>query len=463
MHEHERSLPGPRDNEPNGVEPGVNLPPTTTNPPGDYNPVSVGPDASDGFGNTHTTDLGVSGWGSPVDVQAWSGWPDQWATPLWGSGSQTLLGPLGHRVDVVFECLDLNASILSTMPPYILRGSDPQPDKTWLTNPEPELYVSWAAFAKELFWCYRGVGEAFVYALARGSDGFPSRFMVLNPSVVTVDRLGSGALRYTVAGSDVDPADILHIKYASWPGDLRGHGSLEVAGARLLTVAALTKYATGLAEAGGLPPAVIKYPRRVNRKQISQIQTDWLRARVSGMGLPAVLADGVELQEIGGQLHDAALAELSKFSEARIANLLGVPPFLIGLPSSDVGTYVNSTNVFDFHWRAYLRPEAYSVTKALSGWLLPRGWGVELNRDEYVRPSLIERAQAYQMMIGSQVMTPDEARVIERLAGPAGAQATSGAQTTGAPAAEAAQAEAPTVTPTENPVQGPGRPVQTNA
>src|SRR4051812_4076329 len=101
---HERSLPGPRDNPPNGQPPGDNPPPTTANPPGDYAPISVGPDASAGFGNTHTTDLvGDDGWS--VGVQAWSGWPESWATPAWGAGGQSLLGPLGSRVDIVFACL----------------------------------------------------------------------------------------------------------------------------------------------------------------------------------------------------------------------------------------------------------------------------------------------------------------------------------------------------------------------
>src|SRR6185312_13325940 len=152
------------------------------------------------------------GWGPPVGVQAWSGWPDGWATPAWGGTGHDMLGPLGSRVDIVFACLDLNSSILSTMPPYVVRGSEPMPDETWLTNPEPEIYASWAAFAKELFWCYRGVGEAFVYALSRFANGYPSRFMMLNPSVVQVERIG-GQLEYRVAGYPVDPADVLHIKY----------------------------------------------------------------------------------------------------------------------------------------------------------------------------------------------------------------------------------------------------------
>lgn len=457
---YERALPSPEDvprgNPPNGVPPGDNPPPTTANPPGDYAPISVGPDASDGFGNSHVANL-AGGFG-PVDAQAWSGWPDGWATPLWGSAGAGMVGGLGQRVDVVFACLDLNASILSTMPPYIVKGGELQADQSWMTNPEPEVYVSWAAFAKEVFWCFRGVGEVFVYALDRFANGYPSRFMMLNPAMVSVDRI-AGAVEYRVAGVPVDSADVLHIKYASWPGDERGHGPLEVAGARLAQVAALTKYATGLAASGGLPPAVLKYPRRVNRRQIREIQTDWLNARVTGMGLPAILADGVELQEIGSQLADTALAELAKFSEARIANLLGVPPFLLGLPSADAGTYVNSTNVFDFHWRAYLRPEAFTVSKALSGWLLPRSTEVELDRDEYVRPSFAERTQGYSVLISAGVLDPDEVRTIERYGSRNAAQV---AATTPDPTGD----EVPTTEPPADPPaisRPPGRPVLTNA
>jgi hypothetical protein len=90
---------------------------------------------------------------------------------------------------------------------------------------------------------------------------------------------------------------------------------------------------------------------------------------------------------------------------------------------------------------------------ALSGWLLPHGTGIELNRDEYIRPGMFERAQAYSMLIASQVLTPGEVRVAERYAGQPDvpAQALSGA-ITGAP--EPAAAEPPFGTP--------GRPVTTN-
>jgi HK97 family phage portal protein len=405
-----RALPmpeSPREQIPNDTPPGVNPPPTTTNPPGDYDPVSVGPNASEGFGNTHVSTI--------PRPSAWSGWPNTWQTPNWNSNSDngSPLSSWSRLADVVFACLDLNCSILSSMPPYLLHDGDRQGGRTWLTNPEPMQYTSWTEFAKEAFWSYIAAGECFLFCTARYADGYPQRFVMLNPALMNVDRK-NGRIEYSVGGVDIDPDDILHIKYASWPGDLRGHGPLEVAGARLLTLAALQKYATNLAVTGGLPPAIIKYPRRANRAQMRQMQMDWIEARASLMGVPAVLSDGAELDVLNPQLQDAALSDLAKFSEARIATLLSVPPFLVGLTGEGSTTYINATNVFDFHWRAGLRPKAQAFANALAGWLLPRGWTVELDRDDYIKPGMFERAQSYSMLIASGVLTPVEVRTFER-------------------------------------------------
>jgi len=79
--------------------------------------------------------------------------------------------------------------------------------------------------------------------------------------------------------------------------------------------------------------------------------------------------------------------------------MLGVPPFLVGLPSGgDSMTYSNVTSLFSYHWRAYLRPRAQTVMSALSGWLLPRGTRIEVNRDAYIEPEPLQRAQTAEIL-----------------------------------------------------------------
>ena len=63
---------------------------------------------------------------------------------------------------------------------------------------------------------------------------------------------------------------------------------------------------------------------------------------------------------------------------------------------------------------------------ALGQWALPDSEAVELNRDDYTRPGLVDRARAYEIMIRSGVMKPEEARAMERLYGTAAATQLSG-------------------------------------
>jgi phage portal protein BeeE len=111
-----------------------------------------------------------------------------------------------------------------------------------------------------------------------------------------------------------------------------------------------------------------------------------------------------------------ALLELSQWTESRIAVALGVPPFLAGLPSGgDSLTYSNVSQLFDFHDRSSLRPKANSVMAALSAWALPLGQSCELNREEYSRPGMKERAEAYQILHSLGVISTEQIQAAERL------------------------------------------------
>jgi Phage portal protein len=111
------------------------------------------------------------------------------------------------------------------------------------------------------------------------------------------------------------------------------------------------------------------------------------------------------------------MVDLAQMTESRIAVLLRVPPFLMGLPSGgDSMTYSNVQSLFDFFWRSGLKPRADPVVQALSEWALPLGTTLEVNRDEFIRPGPYERAQTYQILIGLGVLTVEQVQEIERFA-----------------------------------------------
>jgi phage portal protein BeeE len=136
---------------------------------------------------------------------------------------------------------------------------------------------------------------------------------------------------------------------------------------------------------------------------------------MSRLGLPAVLDGGVKWKATQTDPLSSALAELAAYTEAKIVTGLGVPPFLLGLPSGgDSMTYSNVSSIFDYHWRGGLRPKAQRLMLALTQWLTPRGTVLEVNRDEYVRPGPLERAQTHEIYHRIGALSAEEIREAER-------------------------------------------------
>ena len=394
----------PNDNDPATVPPGTVGPPSAN--PGDPHGVMI-------------VDSGpTTAWVPPTILpSAWSGWPADWWPPLWNGGQPSSLG------ETAWICIDLNASVLSTMPAYLVNAV-PTLDSSWLRNPSPGIYTSWEEFAKQLFWDYQAVGEAFVLATSRYRTGWPARFHVVPPWTVNVE-MDQGRRVYTIGDLDVSE-DMLHVRYQSSVSDAHGHGPLEVGGARQVAAEVLARYATSLVSNGGIPSSVLEHPEELTQEQSDLLKAQWVSARISSIGEPAVLSGGVTWKPTQLDPEQMALVDLSKHTESRVAVMLGVPPFLVGLPSGgDSMTYANVSAIFDYHWRAGLKPKAAAVMAALSEWLLPRGTRVELNRDEYVQPGPLERAQADQIWAsildpatGQPAKTVAEIRAQERLDNP---------------------------------------------
>jgi phage portal protein BeeE len=349
-----------------------------------------------------------------VQPAPWDGWPAEWGVPHWDFQSR-----FNELVDIAWACLDLNASVLSTMPVYKTKGGVVVEPSTWMLNPDPTIYTSWHEFAKQLFWDYM-LGEAFVLPVATGSDGWPLTFRVMPPWSVDVQMSGGRRVYRLggVTGPDVTD-EILHIRYKSSTDQPRGTGPLEIAGARMVTAGVLARYVRNMAVTGGVVAQTLESDQPINNAKAQELVDRWMESRVANLGAPPVFGSGLKLVDhMQMSPTDMAMLEISQVTEARIAVLLGVPPFLVGLPSGGNSmTYSNVESLFDFHDRSSLRPKASNVMAALSGWSLPRGSNAELNRDEYSRPALAERANAWATLHGIDVLSPEEIRAIERLPG----------------------------------------------
>jgi HK97 family phage portal protein len=206
---------------------------------------------------------------------------------------------------------------------------------------------------------------------------------------------------------------MLHLRYSGTSDDAHGHGPLEAGQARLVAALVLVKYYTDLVQSGGLPPSVLEHPQNLTRDQAHDLQTEWVIARTAHLGLPAVLSGGVTWKPTVMDPEKMGLIDLQKYTDSRIAVMCGVPPFLVGLPSGgDSMTYSNTTALFDYHWRAGLRPKAAMAMPRISAWL--GGRPIELNRDSYVQPGPVERSTMWAAYVAAGVLTADQVAAIER-------------------------------------------------
>jgi HK97 family phage portal protein len=386
-------------------------------------------DADESDGDTYVMYDG--GAPAPPLVERWDGWPVEWSTPTWGT--MVGLSEMTRRVSTVFAAVDKQARILSTMPPYRTKGNVVQPRLAWMRNPQPGVYTGWIEFFRQVVYSYLGSGEVFLWATDRFRESARiSSFVMLNPSWVRVEADGE-LRRFWLNNVDIT-RDVLHVRYASWPGDPRGHGPLEAAVRSMYGAAALEQYQADLAGRGGIPWGVITAPGRLTANQAHDMRSQYVASRLGARGAPAVFSGGATLEPFNISPRDMALLELRQFDEARIAVLLGVPPHLLGLPSGgDSLTYSTVEGIYDYHWRSSLRPFAAELMEAIGAWIFadPDEW-LEVNRDEYVRPPIDKMAAVYATLHG--IVETDELGVERRVLSVDQIQAALRLQATSAPA-----------------------------
>lgn len=387
-----------------------NTPNTAGVTPNANPPASVNPGDPHGFemqGFDEPSENRSLPWLAP---DAWSGYPDQWSTPNFS----TAKAGINKLIDIAYACVDLNTNVLAAMPVYRTIGGQIADPVEWMNNPDPDIYNSWLEFAKQLFWDFQ-LGEAFVMATSRYADNDVRTFRVVPPWLVKSE-FRNGFRVHNMGGRDVTDR-ILHIRYKSTIDDARGHGPLEAAGARMTAIGLLQRYANTIAENGGTPLYWMEIERRINLSEGNDLLDAWAESRKRRAGEPALVSGGAKLnQSHSMSAKDMALMELSQFNESRIATLLGVPPFLVGLAGASGSlTYSNIADLFDYHDRSSLRPKARMVMEALSEWALPRGQAAELNRDDYTRLPVDKRYAAYKVGIDAGFLGDEEVRAFERL------------------------------------------------
>ena len=409
------ATPDPPDDPRGDIEPNPN-PPVGT----------VGADLRPGTGESSAVFPGF------LSMVPFDGWPPGWGMPWMETTptSSTFFGysaadPAGYagRVSTVGTCVDINSRAVVAMAAYSVTKGVPGDLPDWYqTSPEPLEYADWCEFVGLVVDDLMYRGEAILWATAHYADGYPQRFVALDPARVDVDDRG----RYTVAVDGGDPvgldrADVCHIKYKHDRAAGRGYGPLAWAGRDVVSAELLDRYADNLARNG--TSAVLTAPGDLTAQQANDLRRDWSRLRASNPGVPAVLSGGITYASQSMSPRDMALLDLKIFDLQMIANAFGVPSVLAGLPTAAGGlTYSSPAMARVQHWAGYLLPLCQRIAGALSNWALPRGTRFEFNPNRYLQDDAASQVQALASAFavvdekGRRGLTVEEFRTAMRLA-----------------------------------------------
>lgn len=329
------------------------------------------------------------------------------------------------RMSAVWACVDLIASSVSTLPvDEFRREGDRQ-----VELPPPALFQSPDGELGLTGWLYQVLesllkrGNAYGLILTRDREGWPTKILMVPPSVVQVSQRGEplGPYEWKLDGKPVRRFDPL-----SGEGDLWHVPAYLVAGSPIglspIAYGALT-IGTGLAahEFGArwfrdnaTPSAVLSNEKATNRETAKLVKARWVEA-LRGNREPVVLGDGWKYDAVSVPAEESQFLATIRASTEDVARFFRVPPSEIGGSiEGDSDTYANQEQRSIALLKYTLNPWIVRLEEALSG-LRPRGRFTKFNVDALIRTDLEARYRAHELSVRAGWKSVDDVRQIEDL------------------------------------------------
>lgn len=277
-------------------------------------------------------------------------------------------------------------------------------------DPNSPASVTWT-------WVYDSLlfyGKAYLEVLEiYAEDGRPARARWVDPARVTQvpNQYNTLIIGYMVDGME---------RPASGVGSLItftgvDEGLLARGGSTLRTAIALEQASKRAAEEP-VPQTVLKSNGvDLPDNKIKELLTSWKQARQTRA--TAYLYSGLTMEAVGFDPRSQQLVEARQYIAAEIARLCNIPAWYLGAETNSM-TYSNveseRRNLLDLSMLPYLLKP---VEDRLSmNDITPRGIEVKADLREFLRGTALERITVIEKMLGTGLISIDEARAMEDLA-----------------------------------------------
>ncbi len=299
-----------------------------------------------------------------------------------------------HRTTLI-STLPLHAEIDGTpigVPIQLLEQPDPTEDRqTTLASMAASLVLR---------------GEVVAVLGAFDSDGYPQAIKVVDPGKAVLNDDGSWKI-----GPDrtFSPEQIMHVVPLKLPGESRGVSVVELFKRLITAEIAAQEFQGNFYLSGGQATTILRNSDiDVTPEDLQGLLERYRQKIAGGNREPIVLPDTITVETIGLSNSDAQFLESRQFAITDIANIVGVPPYLVGAPGSS-SVYSN-----DFEQRrslldTYLRDDMYAIERAFSN-LLPDGIKAKFDTRSFLR--LDPKGTAEVLQLTANLETINEQRAV---------------------------------------------------
>ena len=276
----------------------------------------------------------------------------------------------------------------------------------WLT----ETTHSLALFGNAFWWkTFNDVGQCV-------------NVTVLDPNRVTVvQSQTTGPLpvvKYYLDNDSDRPINrhISHLRLNAKPGQVMGFGPVQAAGLDIRSALRVRAYADAFFDVG-TPVGVLSTDQTLNQEQAQAYREAF--SKVMSERSVAVLGSGMEYRNLYQDPKQSEYTDVSAAHVTNMARLFGIPPMLLatGVDGSSL-TYASQSELMLNYIQVTLAQYLTCIEEAFTE-VIPRGQRARLKLDSLLRASLTSRVESYQGLHAMGVMSADEIRASEGMAGPA--------------------------------------------
>lgn len=329
---------------------------------------------------------------------------------------------LVENLATVSTCVSLISSAIASLPAYVYQVSGKV--KTELPDHPLQVLIdqgvnerqSWFDFIQSLLADTLLNGNSLA-AVSRDVRGQVTRLEYASWRTVSPQMLPSGRLRYDV--TPVPPGgmprrlldgEVLHLRDRSDDGYL-GRSRLARAAETVAVGLSMERYALGLYQNGVRPSGVLEVPGTLSdqaRKHVRE-SMEAVHAAPSNAGRFMLLDSGVVWKPMSISPDDAEFLASRRFQVEEIARLFDVPPPMIG--HLEHATLSNVEALARVFLNLTLAPWVRKIEQAVKMAVLVEPQVIlQLDSEGFVAGDVLSRWQAWQIAVGSQILTPDEVR-----------------------------------------------------